>query len=79
MKQGECGHQLGSAATQAPGRGWGTGRGRGGHCREEWGGRGSLGNCRGSYGHRRVAGVMVLGHILHTRCSAKPLFEDGEF
>ena len=80
LKQGECGHQLGSVATQAPGRGWGTRRGRGGHCREEWGGRGSLGNCRGSYhGHRRVTGVMVLEHILHTRCSAKPLFKDGEF
>ena len=56
LKQGECGHQLGSAATQAPGRGWGIRRGRGGHCREEWGGRGSLGNHRGSYhGHRRMS------------------------
>ena len=56
LKQGECGYQLGSAATQTPGRGWGTGRGRGGHCREEWGGRGSLGNRRGSYrGHRHIS------------------------
>lgn len=56
LKQGECRHQLGSAATQAPGRGWGTRWAGGSHCREEWGGRGSPENRWGSYrGHRSMS------------------------